>query len=221
VQKLLVEAEAKASTVVPGETAAVVEEESKSVCPYKKEKTSERDATWDAGKEMGDATEPAQWKRMCTIINGDAEQKGSYKLPHHRGPSGDYETVFKGVVAALGRLEQTDASEEDIAGARKHLTKHRAEFGDSFDAVTFETELEALGKHYRAAVSEGSDFGKLFYDSLIEQFVESKTALPEVPPAVEGSATQKDAPENAAVPEPNDGGNHTVKDFLAALFEKK
>lgn len=197
--------------------------ELKSVCPYKKEPLSERDATWDAGKEMGSATDAAAWKRMCTIINGDADLKGSYKLPHHRGPEGKYETVFKGVVAALGRLEQTDASEEDIAGARKHLTKHRAEFGDSFDGVTFETELEQLGRNYRASKKDGSEVLVELFDNMIEKFVEEKASLPELTQAGEGITPEgKDAPEAVAVvPEPKDSGVLTVKDFLASLFVQK
>lgn len=98
------------------------------VCPYHAEPLADPGMTWDADKEMSDASTPAQWKRMSTVIVGDAENKTSYKLPHHRGPSGNFETVKAGVQNALARLDQTDMPAEDRAGAKEHLDRHMAEF---------------------------------------------------------------------------------------------
>lgn len=54
------------------------------------------------------------------------EAFGDLKLPHHR-PS-DGRVVFRGVVAALGRLAQTDIPAADVAAVRRHLEAHRAAF---------------------------------------------------------------------------------------------
>lgn len=54
------------------------------------------------------------------------EKFGDMKLPHHR-PDDGY-VVWRGVVAATGRLDQTDFPSEDMGAVKKHLAHHYEEF---------------------------------------------------------------------------------------------
>jgi len=59
---------------------------------------------------------------------------GSLKLPHHR-PS-DGAVVFRGVVAAAGRLDQTEGI--DVAAVKAHLRSHYRAFGEDIpDALKY------------------------------------------------------------------------------------
>ena len=51
---------------------------------------------------------------------------GDMKLPHHR-PDDGY-VVWRGVVAASGRLNQTSVPSEDITAIKRHLARHFKEF---------------------------------------------------------------------------------------------
>lgn len=51
---------------------------------------------------------------------------GDMKLPHHR-PDDGY-VVWRGVVAASGRLNQTNVPSEDMKAIKRHLAKHFKEF---------------------------------------------------------------------------------------------
>lgn len=144
--------------------------EAKTVCPYHEEKLAPKDAPWDAPAEMAKQDTPEGWRRMSTVIVSDEANKGSYKLPHHEGSG--FATVFRGVTAALGRLEQTDMPPEDRPGARHHLTRHQSEFeGKSFDVDAFEQSLEAMGRVYRSAVRLQNKEAAEFMDKHIEDFV--------------------------------------------------
>lgn len=175
----------------------------RSVVPFHKEKLAPKDDKWDASAEMKDATKPEEWKRMSTVIVGDADNKGSYKLPHHKGPSGDFATVFKGVVAGLGRLEQTDMPSDERDGARSHLTKHQDEFeGKAFSGEVLEQALKGLGDSYRAAVTAGNaDHAKELDASIVSlveaafggiKFVAGETTAAEVTPEVTAPDTKAD-----------------------------
>ena len=51
---------------------------------------------------------------------------GDMKLPHHRASDGY--VVWRGVVAASGRLDQTDFPSDDMGAVKKHLAAHFREF---------------------------------------------------------------------------------------------
>lgn len=123
--------------------------EEKSAVPFHAYPLAPSSATWDASKEMGSTKEPGDWKKMSTIVLGDEKLKGSYKLPHHKGPGAKFATVRRGVANALARLNQVKgASSADKAGGKKHLLKHMAEFhkknGKEFDLEKFERELALI-----------------------------------------------------------------------------
>ena len=107
----------------------------KSVVPFHSEPLADANATWDASKEMGSTDKAADWKRMSTVVEGDENNKGSYKLPHHKGPEGNFATVKEGVQNALARLDQTQMADTDRAGAKAHLEKHMAEFEKQTNAA--------------------------------------------------------------------------------------
>ena len=52
------------------------------------------------------------------------------KLPHHRTDDGH--VVWRGVVAAAGRLDQTNFPSEDMGAVKKHLASHFKEFEYGF-----------------------------------------------------------------------------------------
>lgn len=87
------------------------------------------DEDWDAGKEVA-AAEVDDLKAMCAIVQGDADLKTSYKLPHHKAKG--HAVVWKGVAAAgavlMGGRGGIDATEAEKTGAKGHLGKHYAEF---------------------------------------------------------------------------------------------
>jgi hypothetical protein len=84
---------------------------------------------WDAGKEVA-AAEVEDMKVMCAIVQGDPDQKTSYKLPHHTAKG--HKVVWQGVAAAgavlMGARGGIDASEAEKTGAKAHIAKHYEEF---------------------------------------------------------------------------------------------
>lgn len=89
----------------------------------------DRDATWDAGAQVGQVEGRAQLRRMHAWVDGDAdaEAKGSYKLPHHRA---DGTLVWRGLTAAMGRLNQSGTDIDDRPGTWTHLARHYRQFGE-------------------------------------------------------------------------------------------
>jgi uncharacterized protein len=165
----------KLSSVPLADKITEIPGEAKSVIPFAHHELAPDDETWDAGKEMDSAASKADWKTMNTVIEGDPDNKTSYKLPHHKGPGGKFATVRRGVANALARLEQTEMAEADRAGARSHLTRHLDEFhardGEktSFDASEFERTVKGLGELLRGSKS---DMVKAFILNIIEKYVQ-------------------------------------------------
>ena len=124
----------------------------KKAIAYKKTPLSDADEGWDGPGEVAEA-EVEDLKVMCTIVQGEGENKGDYKLPHHKA-AGKHACVLAGVRAAGGVLQGAhgglDASEDEIAGAKKHLARHYAEFSEE---APWE-QTEARQKEYDAIVSE-------------------------------------------------------------------
>ena len=104
--------------------------EGKSVIPYKETPKADEAAEWDAGKEVREA-DVEDLKIMCTIIQGDPENKTSYKLPHHQA-GGSHKVVWRGVAATaavlMGARGGVQASPEEIAGAKRHIGLHYKDF---------------------------------------------------------------------------------------------
>jgi hypothetical protein len=124
---------------------------------YKKTPLAGKDEVWDAGEETKKA-EVSDLKEMCCAFLGDGENKGDYKLPHHKG-DGEHACVFRGVTAASGRLDQTDGI--DKAAAKAHLEKHYHDFGEK--APWEKDEKSATSEPAApAAANPDAEFFKLF-----------------------------------------------------------
>lgn len=90
-----------------------------------------RSDTWDGPAEVA-AAPVDDLKIMCAYVDGDLENKGSYKLAHHKA-DGQHAVVFAGVVAAAGRMNQVSGiSEAGMEAVQAHLGKH---YRDDFNAT--------------------------------------------------------------------------------------
>ena len=105
--------------------------ESKGAIPHKKHSLAEVNARWKGPREVAKAT-IADLLLMATWFDPEkADVKGSYKLPHHLADS-PHQTVFRGVVAAMGALlgarGGVDIPDADRRKVYSHLAKHYREF---------------------------------------------------------------------------------------------
>jgi len=103
----------------------------KGVIPYKETPKAPEDEAWDAGEEVKAAT-VEDLKIMCAWFDSnDADNKGAYKLPHHKA-DGDHAVIWHGVAAAMGALlgaqGGVDIPDGDRKGVYNHLAKHYKEF---------------------------------------------------------------------------------------------
>lgn len=119
---------AKALDVVSGAIA-------KGAIPFRHYPLAPADETWDAGKEVGDATVD-DLKIMCAWYDSEnADLKGSYKFPHHTLDG--YKTVRAAVNNALARLKNSNIPESDKEAVKAHLEKHSQEFKDEEEGKSF------------------------------------------------------------------------------------
>jgi len=130
-------------------------------------------ATWDAGKEVknadvSDLMVMSAWRENKP--RGDLV-KGDFKFPHHRA-SGGHAVVFRGIVAAAGRLNQANIPEADVSGIKSHLRRH---FKSDFDRdAPFDKHPELYEAHRMACESKDEAaehvlslflFKELFFDT--------------------------------------------------------
>jgi HK97 family phage prohead protease len=103
---------------------------------------------------------------------------GDMKLPHHR-PDDGY-VVWRGVVAASGRLNQTNVPSEDVAAIKRHLAKHFKEFDREApwlrDEIGWNAFLKARDRAQSKSIEPLDDMSiaRLFDDF---GFTEEATAL--------------------------------------------
>lgn len=80
---------------------------------------------------------------------------GDMKLPHHRASDGY--VVWRGVVAAAGRLDQTSFPSDDMAAVKRHLASHFKEFDRTApwerDAASWSAFVKARQKRERKTSS--------------------------------------------------------------------
>jgi hypothetical protein len=109
--------------------SAEPDSEDKGVIPFKDYPADDPGAAWDGPAEIK-AADVATLKIICAWFDSaNPDDKGSYKLPHHRADS--KKVVWKGVTAAMARLLQpkTEIPEADRQGVYNHLAKEYARFG--------------------------------------------------------------------------------------------
>jgi hypothetical protein len=120
----------------------------KKAIPYKKTPLADEGAAWDSAAEVK-AADVDDLKVMCAIVQGTGENKGDYKLPHHKGKA-PYACVLAGVQAAGGVLAGArggiKGTADEIAGAKGHLEKHYHEFDRKAPWEAQKAELAAKAK---------------------------------------------------------------------------
>lgn len=92
----------------------------------------DKDSAWDAGeamKALGDSPTAAQLKALHAWYDSDgpADEKGSYKLPHHNVSDSEVGVAnMKGCASAMGRLNGggLDIPDGDRKGVHAHLAAH-------------------------------------------------------------------------------------------------
>lgn len=98
----------------------------------------DKDSAWDAGaalKNLGDSPSEAALRKLNAWVdpNGNAEAKGSYKLPHHDvSDSGSVGAAnMKACASAMGRLNGggLDVPDADRKGIHAHLAAHYKDAG--------------------------------------------------------------------------------------------
>ena len=105
--------------------------EVKAVVPYDPHTKAPEDTEWNGPEEIAKAS-VEELVQMSTWYDADnPDVKSSYKLPHHK--AGSYETVWRGVAAAMGALlgarGGVDIPTEDMMGVYEHLAEHYRQFG--------------------------------------------------------------------------------------------
>ncbi len=126
------------------------EMEGKGVIPYSIHGDSpkaDEGGDWNATEEIRKA-EPEDLKIMCAWFDSDApENKGSYKLPHHKAEA-RHPVVWRGVAAAmaalLGARGGVDIPESDKRGVYNHLAKHYNQFDKEPPELKFYSEEELI-----------------------------------------------------------------------------
>lgn len=122
--------------------------EEKGVIPFRDYGTAPEGAPWNGPAQIRAADVETLKKISAWFDSGNAENKGAYKLPHHR--ANDLKAVWRGVSAAMGALlgarGGVDIPSGDRRGVYNHLARHYSQFEK--DAPEFREyspeEIEAL-----------------------------------------------------------------------------
>lgn len=133
---------------------------SKRALPFRETPKAAPDAEWDGPAEVAQA-EVEDLRAMCAWVDPEnADNKGGYKLPHHRA-QGEHAVVWRGVAAAmaalLGGRGGVDIPDGDRRAVYEHLAKHYAQFDKEPPGFKF-VELAAVSRALLAdagALKEG------------------------------------------------------------------
>ncbi len=142
--------QAMMSVMPAGERLGLFPAEIKSAIPAHTTPKADPDTTWDAGAVLREIEGKAKLRLVHAWVDaeGDAEAKGSYKLPHHLA---DGKVVWAGVAAAAQRLSGTQIPDDDVAGVKRHLARHYEQFDKTPPWENQEDSLD-LGKAIKEAV---------------------------------------------------------------------
>jgi len=110
--------------------------ETKGVIAYHDYGNADAGTAWD-GPAQVKAADTATLKKICAWYDDSApDVKGSYKFPHHSADG--LKAVWRGVAAAMGRLQGADIPDGDKKAVYTHLAKHYKDFDKdppSFNAL--------------------------------------------------------------------------------------
>lgn len=113
--------------------AKLAESDMAGVVPHKKF-ALDTSASWDGDAARKRMLEWAgglgkKYAEGFTYVKGDGSKESDYLLPHSDVKDGHLVTVWGGLKAAAGRLDQADIPAKDLPGVKAHLTAHYHEFG--------------------------------------------------------------------------------------------
>lgn len=129
--------------VVSQEEVNALEDETRGAIPYKGYPADPEEASWDGPAEMKQA-EVSDCKKICAWVDPEkADVKGGYKLPHHRAEG--YNTVWRGVAAAMAALLGARGGVQIPDGDRKAVYNHLAKHYGQFDKTP--PEFKAVGEY--------------------------------------------------------------------------
>ncbi len=111
-------------------------------------------AKWASSDGSGnkDKINWSKYARGFLIIDGDKENFGSYKYPHHVPKNGTLYVVWGGVKTAMGFLMRT--SPPNKREAYNHLKKHYRAFGKEAPPFKEEAYTEDEWRNYLASIGE-------------------------------------------------------------------
>ena len=152
------------------------------VVPYRPEGKTDVGRSWDgsgARKRLsswagGPEKEKINWKkyqRGFAVVEGEIDNFGNYKLPHHDIIDSNIVTVWRGVTAAMGAL----------LGARGGV-----------DASNKKGIYNHLAKHYRQYDKEPPEFGLNYSDEELKQIEEGESLKKEGIVGMEKIFSQED-----------------------------
>ena len=140
------------------------------VLPFRDLPLADRAMAWDSDEAKrrvrawatdGDEVDTDRYSRAFVIVDGPRENLTSYKLPIATVVDGSLRAVPRGIFAAAGVLGGArggiDASAEDQAGARRHLSRYfdKMELESPFSEAAKIPEVLETIKKFGAAWSEG------------------------------------------------------------------
>jgi HK97 family phage prohead protease len=125
--------------------------------------------TWAGGPEP-DGIDWGKYKEGFAWYDGaNAENLGSYKLPHHDIVDGGFKVVWRGVASAmgvlLGSMGGVDVPEEDRQGIYNHLKRHYEQFNKDVPEMRAYSD-EELDKLFHA--EQKQDFQGIVDDHFSE-----------------------------------------------------
>lgn len=116
----------------PGPGQKNVEEDIilKGAIRYKKTPLASEGIDWDAAREVALA-DVDDLKIMCAWVGDSPENKGNYKLPHHKA-SGGHACVWRAVASCaailMGSRGGIDIPTGDVVGVKSHIASHYKDF---------------------------------------------------------------------------------------------
>jgi HK97 family phage prohead protease len=145
----------------------------RTVIPFRATPKAEEGSPWDGPGEVARA-DVDDLRAMCCWYDSNApENKGSYKLPHHRA-SDSHLVVWRGVRAAMGRLMQADIPQDDKRGCHSHLAKHYDQFdkeAPNFDDLARALSLDLSDEAYETREALGQAVAQAETDSAGQEAV--------------------------------------------------
>jgi hypothetical protein len=140
------------------------------VLPFRDLPLADRAMVWDSDEAKrrvrawatdGDEVDTDRYSRAFVIVDGPRENLTSYKLPIATIVDGSLRAVPRGIFAAAGVLRGArggiDASAEDKAGARRHLSRYfdKMDLESPFSETAKIPELIETIKNFGVAWTEG------------------------------------------------------------------